>query len=140
MVGKQSLWLANHPRCRQPCHFPCSRFQTLGVRHNARDNESCHRSCKNQKWNGSSQSRSRKSPVPTVQQRLYLFQAVNAIQCSFQELTGRQSSRSNQILTVTDKASLRGRSDKICITSGSIYLALDSHLLLRIRTDVSEGS
>ena len=79
MVGKQSLWLANHPRCRQPCHFPCSRFQTFGVRHNARDNESCHRTCKNQKWNGSSQSRSRKSPVPTVQQRLYLFQAVNAI-------------------------------------------------------------
>ena len=39
-----------------------------------------HRSCKNQKsvkWNGSSQSR--KSPVLTVQQRLYLFQAVNAI-------------------------------------------------------------
>ena len=51
---------------------------------------------------------------------------------SFQELTGRQSSRSNQILTVTDMASLRGRSDKICITSGMKYLALDSHLLLRI--------
>ena len=50
---------------------------------------------------------------------------------SFQELTGRQSSRSNQIFTVTDMVSLRGRSDKICITSGSIYLALDSHLLLR---------
>ena len=72
LAGKPSAMPATLP-------FPVLEFQTLGVRHNARDNESCHRSCKNQTWNGSSQPRSRKSPVPTVQQRLYLFQAVNAI-------------------------------------------------------------
>ena len=37
---------------------------------------------------------------------------------SFQELCSRQSSRSNQILTVNDMASMRGRSYEICITSG----------------------
>ena len=51
---------------------------------------------------------------------------------SFQELSSRQSSRTNQILTLTDMASLRGRCHEICITSGSIYLALDSHLLVRM--------
>ena len=39
---------------------------------------------------------------------------------SFQGLSSRQSSRSIQILTVTDMASLRGRCYEICITSGSI--------------------
>ena len=120
MVGKQSLWLANHPRCRQPCHFPCSRFQTLAIRHNARDNESCHKMERifSIKIKNESSSDSTAKVIP-----------ISSSECnsSFQELTGRQSSRSNQILTVTDKASLRGRSDKICITSGSIYLALDSH-------------
>ena len=51
---------------------------------------------------------------------------------SFQELSSRQSNRSNQILTVTDMASLRGRYCEICITRGSIYLALYSHLLVRM--------
>ena len=121
MVGKQSLWLTNHPRCQQPCHFPCSRFQTWDIRHNARDNEPVidHARIKNGtvfsikiKKESSSDSTSRVIPISSSE-----------CNSSFQELTGRQSSRSNQILTVTDMASLRGRSDKICITSGSIYLA-----------------
>ena len=129
MVGKQSLWLANHPRCRQPCHFPCSRFQTSGVRHNARDNEPYHRSCKNRSQGQIFSIRKESSSDSTAK-----VIPISSSECdgSVQELTGRQSSRSNQILTVTDMASLRGRSDKIRITSGSIYLALDSHLLVRI--------
>ena len=65
--------------------------------------------------------------------------SISSSECdgSFQELSSRQSSRSNQILTVTDMASLRGRSYKICITSGSIHLALDSHLLVRIRSKLT---
>ena len=68
MVGKQSLWLAIHPRCWKTYHFPSSRFQISCVRHNARDNEqnllvelAATLSCK-----GSFQER-----VLTVQQRLY---------------------------------------------------------------------
>ena len=60
---------------------------------------------------------------------------------SCQELSSRQSGRSNQIIlkdqirflqSRTDMASLRGRSYKIYITSGNMYLALGSHLLVRI--------
>ena len=131
MVGKQSRWLANHPRCRQPCHFPCSRFQTSGyfTMRGTTNPVIDHARTKN----GTdllNQDQER------VQFRQYSNKVIpiSSSECnsSFQELPGRQSSRSNQILTVTDMASLRGRSDKICITSGSIYLALDSHLLLRI--------
>ena len=128
-LGNNHFGWQNHPRCRQPCHFPCSRFQTLGVRHNARDNESCHGHARTK--NGTDLLKIKKESSSDSTAKVI---PVSSSECnsSFQELTGRQSSRSNQILTVTDMASLRGRSDKLCVTSGSIYLALDSHLLLRI--------
>ena len=82
-------------------------------------------SCKNRSF------QSRKSSDSTAAAK---FISISNSECdgSSEELSSRQSSRSNQILTVTDMASLRGRSYEICITSGSIYLAVDSHLLVRI--------
>ena len=58
---------------------------------------------------------------------------------SFQELTGRQSNRSNQILTVTDNASLRGRSlyHKWKHIFGPRLIFTSKNM---IKTDVSEGS
>ena len=49
------------------------------------------------------------------------------------------SSRSNQILAVTDIASLRGRCHEICITSGSIYLSLESQLIFTCRSVIKTG-
>ena len=81
--------------------------------------------------NSASMLRSFQERVSTAQQRLYLFQAVRAMAVFKNYLAGNPS-RSNQILTVTDIEALRGRSYEICITSGIIYLALDSHLLDRM--------
>ena len=81
--------------------------------------------------NSASMLRSFQERVSTVQQRLYLFQAVRAMAVFKNYLAGNPS-RSNQILTVTDIEALRSRSYEICITSGIIYLALDSHLLDRM--------
>ena len=122
MVGKQSLWLANHPRCRQPCHFPCSRFQTSDVRHNARDNEQNRTlSCKKGSFQSSKSSDSTAKVI-----------SISSSECdgSFQELSSRQSSRSNQILTVMGMASLRGRSCEICVTRASqveVYIWPSTH-------------
>ena len=60
--------------------------------------------------------------VLTVQQNsdfFIYFKNISSSECdaSFQELSSRQSCKWNQILTVTDMASLRGRSYEICITS-----------------------
>ena len=61
---------------------------------------------------------------------------------SFQELCSRQSSRSNQILTVKDMASMRGRSYEICITSGRHIFGprLTFTCKNMIETDLSEGN
>ena len=84
-------------------------------------------SCKN----GSFQSKKSSDSTSTAAAKVI---SISNSECdgSSQELSSRQSSRSNQILTVTDMASLRGRSYETCITSGSIYLALHSHLVVRI--------
>ena len=95
----------------------------IGLRHNAWDNGQ----------NPIVQEGRKKEFSDRVQQRLYLFQVVNAMAVFKNYLAGNLADRIRFLQSRTDMASLRcRRSYKICITSGSIYLALDSHLLVRI--------
>ena len=102
MAGKPSAMPATLP-------FPV--LEISDVRHNARDNEQNRTlSCKK----GSFQSRKSSDSTEKVI-------SISSSECdgSFQELSIRQSSRSNQILTVMRMASLRGWSYEICIARAS---------------------